>query len=349
MDSRRVLYMLNILNRETSGHENEIAKLYERALEENDDVIRLKTLLNNCTPYREMGNSLFKNGADLLEKLNSSPSKSLEILPEIKLAHESITNSLRISNLLMRSPLPFSETITVLNKKDTFAYRSALKATASACVYLMVLYAGPKAVKDLSWNDNVGIQEMIYSVNTRFLPALSETKRPNYSWVIRKKRMGGRALFGGDCFYLEYDNSRTVEVLCSALRKEPIGTHAYLNVNAYEAGICDVPYCWGLGNIVSAKPNTALALLHSDIAVKVRSPNADELTRNVPAPFECIRRLTDGKPFCISPDELLLALNQWQVGHEIELRRKTHNCLFCGKHVTGKTLVCPSHFTSDLG
>ena len=348
MDSKRVLYFLGVLNNESTGHADEIAQLYKRALDENDDVLKLKMLLNDYVYYREIGNALYNNGMDLLDKIYSTPTKSLEILPELRQAHESIDNSVRICNELMRSPVPFSETITVLKKKDTIAYMSALKMIASTCVYLMTLYSGLAPIKNLTWDDKVGIQEMIYAVNTKYLPALCNVKRPNYSWVIRKKRMGGRALFGGDCFYLNYENTRSVEVLCSALHKEQIGTHAFLNIDAYETGASDVPFCWGLGNIISESPDNALSLLQNSIATNVRSPKIDELRRKLPTPFECIKQLTDGAMFCITPDELLRALNQWQVGHEIETRKMTHNCLFCGKHVNGKSLVCPSHFTSEL-
>lgn len=348
MDSKRVLYFLGILNKETSGHSDEIAQLYKRALDENDDVIRLKTLLNDYVYYREIGNAMYKNGSDLLEKLYLSPAASLEILPEIRQLHESIDNSVRVCDELMRSPVPFSETITVLRKKDTIAYMAALKMIASTCVYLITLYAGLNPIKNLTWEDRVGIQEMLYAVNTKFLPALCSVKRPNYSWVIRKKRMGGRALFGGDCFYLSYENTRSVEVLCSALHKEPIGTHAFLNVDAYESGTCDVPFCWGLGNVVSTSPNNALLLLQNNVATKLRSPRTEELIRKVPTPLECIKQLADGALFCITPDELLLALNQWQIGHEIEERKRTRNCLFCGKHVKDGRLVCFAHFTSEL-
>ena len=348
MDSKRVLYFLGILNRETSGHSDEIAQLYKRALDEDDDVIRLKTLLNDYVYYREIGNAMYKNGSDLLEKVYSSPARSLEILPEIRQAHESIDNSVRICDELMHSPIPYSETITVLRKKDTIAYMAALKMIASTCVYLITLYSGLNPIKNLTWEDRVGIQEMIYAVNTKFLPALCSVKRPNYSWVIRKKRMGGRALFGGDCFYLNYENTRSVEVLCSALHKEPIGTHAFLNVDAYESGTCDVPFCWGLGNVVSTSPNNALLLLQNNVATKLRSPRTEELRRKVPTPLESIKQLADGALFCITPDELLLALNQWQIGHEIEERKRTHNCLFCGKHLNDGRLVCSAHFTSEL-
>lgn len=348
MDSKRVLYFLGMLNRETSGHSDKIADIYKRALDENDDVIRLKMLLNDYTYYREIGNALYKNGEEMLDKIYALPSKALDILPQLKQTHESIGNEVKICDELMHSPLPFSETITVLKKKDTIAYMSALKMIASTSVYLMALYEGLSPIKSLTWNDTAGIQEMIYAVNTKFLPALCGVRRPNHSWVIRKKRLGGRALFGGDCYYLSYENIRSVEMLCSALHKEPIGTHAFLNIDAYESGECDVPFCWGIGNIVSVSPDNAMLFLQNSVATKVRSPQGTELTRKMPTPFECIKQLSDGAMFCITPDKLLLAMNQWQMGHEIEERKRTHNCLFCGKHVDGNKLVCSSHFTTEL-
>ena len=236
MDSKKVLYFLGLLNRETSGHTDEIAEIYKRALDENDDVVRLKMLLNDYTYYREIGNGLYKSGEEMLDKIYAMPSKALEILPQLKQVHESIDNEVRVCNELMHSPLPFSETITVVKKKDTIAYMSALKMIASSSVYLMTLYAGLNPIKNLTWDDTVGIQEMIYAVNTKFLPALCSVRRPNYSWIIRRKRLGGRALFGGDSYYLDYESTRSVEVLCSGLHKEPIGTHAFLNIDAYESG-----------------------------------------------------------------------------------------------------------------
>ena len=212
----------------------------------------------------------------------------------------------------------------------------------------MTLYAGLNHIKNLTWDDTAGIQEMIYAVNTKYLPALCSVRRPNYSWIIRRKRLGGRALFGGDSYYLNYENTRSVEVLCSALHKEPIGTHAFLNIDAYESGEYDVPFCWGIGNIVSASPDTAILFLQNSVATKLRSPQASELRRKMPTPFECVKQLSDGAMFCITPDELLLSMNQWQVGHEIEERKRTHNCLFCGKHVDRNKLVCQSHFTTEL-
>ena len=224
----------------------------------------------------------------------------------------------------------------------------ALKQTANSAAYLMILYGGMSAIKDLTWPTNAGLQEYIYTVNTKYLNKLMEITRPGYSWVIRKKKLGGRALFSGDYFYLNYESNRSVEVLCSALHKEPIGTHAFLNINAYEADEIDVPYCWGIGNLISTTPSKALSFLQADVVTTPRSPSASELSRKIPTPIECLRILTDQRPFCITPDELVSAMNQWQMGHEFYLRKKNGRCLFCGRMVDRGAYVCPSHFTTEF-
>lgn len=348
MDSKKVLYFLDLLNRETTGHSAEIASIYNRALNEDDDVMHLKRLLNEYSFYGEIGSSLVKNGSGLLEALLSDPSRAQEILPRIRQAHKSIDNEAGVCDKLMRSPLPFTESITVLKNKDTIDFMGALNMVANAAVYLMIVYEGIDSVRTLTWDDRVGIQEMIYAVNTKFIPALCDVKRPNYSWVIRRNRLGGKALFGGDAYYLSYESNSSVEAFSHMLYKEAMGTHAYLNIGAYESGEYNTPLCWGIGNIISARPDNATSFLQRDIASKLRSPNRVELQRKVPTPFECVRQLSDGKMFCITPDELVLAMNRWQVGHEIEMRRRNRVCLFCGRPVGKTDLVCRTHFTTEL-
>lgn len=348
MDSRKILYFLGILEKETNGHSAEIADIFKRALDENDDIQSVKSSLNAYIFFREIGNALHHDSEELLNKIYSSPLEALKLLPEIKQSKEKMENTVRACNELICSPFPTTETISILRKKDIISYLEVFKMIASASAYLMLVYEGIDAVKDLVWSDAVGVQEAFYSINTRFIPALCAVKRPNYGWIIKKKRLGGRALFGGDSFYLSYESSRSIQFQCKALNKEPIGTHAYLNVDAYEAGECDIPYCWGIGNIVSASPEKALSFLQNDVVTSLRTPQIGELTKKIPPPFECAKQLADGKMFCITADELLQAMNRWLVGNEIEKRKKGHNCLFCGKYIDGNKMVCSSHFITEF-
>ena len=114
MDSRKVLYFLDLLNRETNGHADEIAVLYQKAIDENDDVARLKMLLDECVAYREIGRSLYNKGTELLKNIYVDPTKSLDILPPLRQVCENIEDELKNCDRLMRSPFPFSDAVPLL-------------------------------------------------------------------------------------------------------------------------------------------------------------------------------------------------------------------------------------------
>ncbi len=348
MDTRRVLYLLDILNRETQGQTERLAELYRIAIEDNDDVIELKKLISDCVFFSGTGTGMLEQSRELIDSLYANPTKALELISDLRRARETIEQELKNCTGLMKRSLPFSDILTVLRKGDVENYRASLTLTAAAATYLIAVYDGPAALRELSWNDSAGLPEMLNAINTRFLPALFRVRHPSYSWVIRKKHMGGKALLGGDCFYLSYESTVSVENLCRLYKKEPMGRHAYLNISAYEKDENDVPYCWGVGNIMRFSIDNALRLLRDSVAVQLRSPRYAELNSKMPVPIECARILSDGKPFCITPDELVLAMNRWYVGHEIEERKRHRICLICGNHVENGRLACPSHFSREL-
>lgn len=348
MDTRRVIHLINLLYGRTSGHEEDLAGIYTRALDENDEIIRLKALLDDYEYYGVQGHELFDEGRRVYNQIYATPNKALSLLTDVKHANEAIESSVRISEDSLHSPYPVSDDITVIKQKDKYSYMSACKMIASMCTYLAVLYSGVDHLKSVTWNDKVGIQEMLDAVNNRFLPALNSIKKPSVSWVITRKRMGGKALFDCDCYFLSYEDTSMMEGRFSSYRKEMMSTHSFLNIDAYELGKCDIPLCWGVGNIISVTPQNALALLQKDVATKLRAPRMGELTRKMPTPVECAKQLSDGRIFCIKPEDLLLAMNQWHMGHEINKRKASHNCLFCGKYISSGQLVCPNHFTTEI-
>lgn len=348
MDTKHILYLLDILSQRTSGRDMELARLYNNALNDNDDINRLKNALREHSFYGEIGNSIKDNGEQIIQRISSNPHNALEVLPQVVQAYERIENEAQVCMNLMHSPFSFNNTITILKSKDISAYRKSLYTIANVCVYLMVLYSGLDSIQELYWSNSGHLQEMIETVNMKYLPALCKVSRPSYSWIIRKHCLGGKALFGGDSFVLSYESIKSVNVLCSALHKEPIGTHAYLNIKAYESNENDVPYCWGVGNILSVKPDQAFEYFTHNAVTKLRSPRQSELFHRLPSPNKLLERLSNNEPFCITPDELVLAMNQWETGYEIEKRKRTHNCLFCGKYIKDGKLVCPSHFQTEL-
>ena len=71
--------------------------------------------------------------------------------------------------------------------------------------------------------------------------------------------------------------------------RNPLGTHSFLNIDAYETNENDVPFCWGIGNIISFSPNEALSYLQKDIATHVATPTNIHFKGKMPTPIECIK------------------------------------------------------------
>lgn len=349
MDARKVICLLALLRGATEGREKELDRLYENALKEEKDVQTLEDYLNGCTFYGVIGGAMRKKGEKLMNMLYSQPSTAMETLRSVRQLNETIGCELYHCRALLCSPEPFSDSIEVLRTAELPAFRQALRTIADICVYLMAVYQGMEPLRELIWMDTGMIEEMIDSVNTRFIPALCQTPQPDCCWVITRKRLGGQALLGGCGFALSYESRSYMEKLCdSGYHKEPMGTHAFLNTRAFQEGELGVPCCWGVGNLVSLSPMEGLQLLGRGIVTRPRSPREEELQSPLPVPTECLRRLTEGGPFCISPEELVSVMDQWEVGHEAKLRKRDRRCLFCGKPLRDGRLVCSTHFTTEV-
>ena len=211
---------------------------------------------------------------------------------------------------------------------------------------MLLIYNGPDAIRDLKWSDENDFKDKLYAVNNKLLPEILKLRRPGYYWVIRRKSLGGKALFGGDGFYLTYESVRDIDRMAMGFKVEPVGTHAFLNAAAFDLEEKDVPLCWGTGNLTSLTPANAIEALGKVLVTELKSPSGAELAGKMPAPTVLMTILADERHYCITPDVLVRAMNQWVTGHEIRARKETGRCLFCGRPLEGRRrpLVCPSHF-----
>ena len=349
MDTKRLLFFIELLNRETDGHSAEIIRLFQRALDENDEIKELKSFLNTeeYYYYHEIGKNLYKSGKKVLNDIYQKPSDCIALFPQIGRAISSISYELDTSYRLIASPFPFKDNINVLKKRDVEAIRIAYERIANSCIFLLALYEGIQPIQNFTWNDQASISEMLEMVNTIFLPSLFQISSTTRSWIITRHELGGNALFGGDGFFLTYNYQQEIQEKCRYIYgKRMGGTYSFCNVDAFINKKNDVPYCWGTGNILSVYPYNATTFLQpgKKITIKLRCPRNDELMEDNPFPFECVKRLADSDMFCITPEELVLAMNRWEMGHEIAMRKHNHQCLFCGKKINSYQLVCKSHF-----
>lgn len=343
MDSNKVLAFLELLSKETEGHSEDLSVLYKKALDSDDSVVRLRAILSDYSFADGEDNLLFIRGKEALAKLYDAPTKALENLTEVEQTAVFIEEECNYYRSILRSPDRFVERIAVIKSKDIIGYLSAYRMIANTCVYLSVLYGGMSVLNNAFWEDGYGLPEMTNAVNMRFLPLLSTIRKPMY-WIIEKHHLSDDSLFQREVFDLQFVDIQVIEKRCSSLRKEQMGTHSFLNVDAYENSLFDVPYCWGIGNILSVLPNNAVQLLRENVITNLRCPTLTEISGILPTPIECVKKLSDEKHFCISPMELSVMLNRWVVGNKLHLMKINRKCLLCGKPLSENRTVCSSHF-----
>ena len=347
LNSLKVLYLISLLKNATTGKEEILAQLYENAIFDNPDYKELSALLEENVFYSEMGKSLYQSGQKLINAIIEQPSDVFNILRSVRQTHELIQHETQICKRLMEQPGAFNEPIIVLEKKRIPDYLKMLEMVAATCTYLIAVYNGIHSLKRLSWVESGDLSERIHAVNLVYLPALYQISNIPRAWLISRKELGGKNLLGGTFFSISYLPYTHIKVLTSGLRKERLTPHFFLNVRAAETGEIDVPYCWGVGNIVSTNPNDSLRLLKSQVITKPAMPSHNDMLTPPLNPLKCIAVLSGQLPFCILPDDLVSLMNYWQMGYEINRRRQNRICLFCGKPVSTRRLVCPSHFSME--
>lgn len=348
-NTKKILFLLETIRKNTNGFGSEINQLYSKTIKQNKSVRELFYNVNEkyCF-YKGIGSSLADSAKTLLNDLEIKPDEVLTTIKKIEQHNETINHQAEISEELLRMPTSNLESISIIRKNRVDDYDAALKQIAATCVYLLVLYGGIKETRNLTWSDKDGIQEHIHSINTKFLPSLEKMVLPSHSWIIEKKRLGGRALIGEECFVLYYKPTEEVYKKCSSLIKEPIGTHSFLNITAYEENEINVPYCWGTGNIISVSPKNGLDILFDGLVEKPRSPFQNEYVRKMPAPITMLKLLFNGKNYCSTPETLVSLMNQWESGYCISKRVREKRCIFCGKYLNTNNFICNYHFTTEL-
>ena len=350
MNNDRVIFFLNLLDRNTSGYEEEIDTLLINAINEDDRVEKLKSLLSNYHFISSLGENLKNEAEYALKELQLYPEKYSEIFIKIEQAYEKINSEIVNTELLMDSPYAFSQPIQVISKKNYPIYVDMLKIIVNSCVYLLVLYGGSERVSSFHWNESAGFRELLNETNQRYIPALKTINLPDYGWTITKRHLGGDAIWGGDAFYIAYEPYNLIQIRANHIKSEKLGPYFYLNVEAFESNYNNVPYCWGKGNVLSFNQTNAIqACLQNTLVTELRVPSSDELQRKIPIPMEVAKTLANNKDFCISAEQLLLAMNQWIVGREIHNRRIQHKCLICGNTLENDSMVCRSHFAQRGG
>lgn len=343
MDTRSVLCFLNLLNQETSDVKDEIATLYEKALDENDDVIQLKKYMNEYLVGAE-GKLLLSEGRDALDQLYSDPVSALCHLDRVRhvwRTYEYETNLGREGIIL--NPLPTDEKLSVLEKAEVKTIEELYQAIVRSGTYLLTVYEGIESVRQLGDLQKQGdIFDLVHRANMILLPLLQNCSNRAPNWLIHRSK---DEMFGDSYFELEWVSQKKIETL----RQTTIGVQRMNGLSFFDPDALfrtgsDKPVCWGTGNLVSFSPKEVFDRIRSPLLTQLRVPNENELSRVMPPPQKMLKYLSDNKEYVIRPCELLLALNRWNTGHSIMVNKMTHTCLVCGRKIETENLTCGNHF-----
>ena len=345
MNTLKVIYLLSLLRSASQGKEEVLTRLYENAMRDNPEYRELSSLLADMEFYREMGNALRYEGKALTEAALKNPDGDLDTIRDMRKIRDRIKLGALESARLFEMPGAFMEPVTVVEQSLKAGYMRFLECVAAVCVYLLAVYVGAVSLENLHWVEGGGgLQERLHAVNSVFLPALCGEYPIPKAWMITRKAAGGGNQFGGSFYSLSYFSDSNLKVLTSSYQAEQPTPLFFLNRQAVETGELNVPYCWGIGNLVSTVPEDALRLLHSGLVIKPSSPTKHDLSAPPPTPLECLHRLCGGSPFCISVEDLVNVLNKWQMGYDVMCIRQRGGCLLCARPVLNGGLVCPTHF-----
>ena len=166
-----------------------------------------------------------------------------------------------------------------------------------------------------------------------------QTKKP-LTWKITK------ASFAEDNFilYEGYKLEYTETPLSSLLQKVQVDEYYHLSpyIFAATSPAVQTPFV-GIGNILGIEAINGLSLLDSEIVTALPvSAFATEFEPN--DLLGAIKRSLNTDCYCISPEDLIAALNRQRLSNTVAKRRRENKCIFCGKSTVAR-IACKEHLS----
>ena len=99
----------------------------------------------------------------------------------------------------------------------------------------------------------------------------------------------------------------------------------------------------GIGNIIGVDVNHGLSLLDSEIITSLPA-NAFSDSFQPNDLLGVIKKSLNSDSYCVSPEDLIAALNRQKISETVAKRRRENKCIFCGKQ-TFSRVACKEHLS----
>lgn len=343
MEYKRTMYLLSLLHSATEESKKErIGELFKQAVTSTNEYQRLKKLLQSVSFLGIDGIDKHEESEQTLQKTIADIANPTDNIKHLDLLIQQIENELKKADGLLSSASFFDDDFMAVKSESVDLYNRFYRTLANCICYYLISQFGVKAIRNLTFNNKAGFQDVVRLVNQQYGNELFmsyQNKKP-LTWKITKTSFVEDNFISYEGYKLEY----TKTPLSSLLQKVQVDEYYRLSpyVFAATSPAVQTPFV-GIGNIIGVDAINGLALLDSDI---VTSLPVSAFT----AEFEphdllgSIRQSLNTDSYCISPEDLIAALNRQKLSDTVAKRRRENKCIFCEKSIFTR-VACKDHFT----
>lgn len=343
MEYKRTMYLLSLLHSATEGSKKErIGELFKQAVTSTNEYQRLKKLLQSVSFLGIDGADKHNESEETLQKTIADITNPTDNIKHLDLLIQQIENELKKADDLLSSASFFDDDFIAVKSESVDLYNRFYRTLANCICYYLISQFGVKAIRNLTFNNKAGFQDVVRLVNQQYGNELFmsyQTKKP-LTWKITKTSFSEDNFISYEGYKLEY----TETPLSSLLQKTQVDEYYRLSpyVFAATSPAVQTPFA-GIGNIIGIDAVNGLALLDSEIVTSLPvSAFATEFEPN--DLLGAIKRSLNTDSYCISPEDLVAALNRQRLSDTVAKRRRENKCIFCGKS-TFTRVACKEHFT----
>ena len=343
MEYKRTMYLFSLLYTATEGNKKEkLGELFKQAVTSTEEYQQLKKLLQTVTFLGFDGSDKHDESEQALQKVIADINNPTDNIKHIDLLVQQIENELKKSDGLLSSASFFDDDFIAIKSESLDRYNRFYRTLANCICYYLVSQFGVKAIRNLTFNHKAGFQDTVKLVNQQYGNELFmsyQNKKP-LTWQITKASFVEDNFIAYEGYKIEYSETPLSSLL------ERVKMDEYYRLSPYVfAGTSPTVQAQfvGIGNIVGVNAVNGLSLLNSEI-ITTLPVSAFPMDFNPVNLLEAIKKALNTDSYCISPEDLVAALNRHRLSETVAKRRRENKCIFCGKAVSSR-VACNDHFS----
>lgn len=343
MEYRKTMYLLSLLYAGANDtNRKRIGDLFKEAVIRTEEYDELKKLLQTVTFLGKEGIEKQHESELAIEKALTEISNASVNIKQMELCEQQIKNEITKSETLLVSPRFFDEDLVAVKSEKIDIYNKFYKMMANSICYYLVSQFGVKNIRNLTFNYRAGFQEIVKLLNQQYSNELAmsiDAQKP-LSWSISKTYYGEDNLIEYEGFKIIYSHLNYSQLQM----KVNEGEYFQASPNLFIATSSAVGALFtGIGNIVGVEIGHAISLLDAEIVSKLPISAFENRDINFSDILNEIKKTINTDCYCISPEDLVAALNRWSLNKTVTNRKKNGACIACGKPITSGRIACDIH------